>query len=161
MWSVHRLDRINAKKPAKLLDSKSLTLGFSGSRFGRFFYVSRSCRLQQSRSQLLRECVVIKATLPRLLCRIEIPKRVYAHQLITSSVAEAKVTIEERGNLLGPLKSGVRTLRGGKHLPGCRPARLWAARLGPISPPDSEVWRLERHLHSGTRALVAVRDREL
>jgi hypothetical protein len=24
------LDRINAKKPAKLLDSKSLTLGFSG-----------------------------------------------------------------------------------------------------------------------------------
>jgi hypothetical protein len=25
---VHRLDRINAKKPAKLLGSKSLTLGF-------------------------------------------------------------------------------------------------------------------------------------
>src|ERR1035441_1372766 len=29
MWRVHRLDRISAKKPAKLLDSKSLTLGFS------------------------------------------------------------------------------------------------------------------------------------
>src|ERR1019366_2307205 len=29
MWRVHRLDRIIAKKPAKLLDSKSLTLGFS------------------------------------------------------------------------------------------------------------------------------------
>ena len=26
---MHRLDRISAKKPAKLLDSKSLTLGFS------------------------------------------------------------------------------------------------------------------------------------
>ena len=34
---MHRLDRINAKKPAKLLDSKSLTLGFSRERFGRFF----------------------------------------------------------------------------------------------------------------------------
>jgi hypothetical protein len=29
MWRVHRLDHISAKKPAKLLDSKSLTLGFS------------------------------------------------------------------------------------------------------------------------------------
>jgi hypothetical protein len=29
---VHRLDRISAKKPAKLLDSKSLTLGFSRKR---------------------------------------------------------------------------------------------------------------------------------
>ena len=26
---MHRLDRISAKKPAKLLDSKALTLGFS------------------------------------------------------------------------------------------------------------------------------------
>ena len=29
MWRVHRLDQINAKKPAKLLNSKSLTLDFS------------------------------------------------------------------------------------------------------------------------------------
>jgi hypothetical protein len=29
MWRVHRLDRIWAKKPAKLLNSKSLTLDFS------------------------------------------------------------------------------------------------------------------------------------
>src|ERR1017187_8455071 len=28
MWRVHILDRINAKRPAKLLDSGSLTLGF-------------------------------------------------------------------------------------------------------------------------------------
>ena len=29
MWRVHRLDQISAKKPAKLLDSRSLTLSFS------------------------------------------------------------------------------------------------------------------------------------
>src|ERR1035441_3212375 len=32
MWRAHRLDPISAKKPAKLLDSKSLTLGFSRKR---------------------------------------------------------------------------------------------------------------------------------
>jgi hypothetical protein len=31
---VHRLDRICGNKPAKLLDSKSLTLKFGASRFG-------------------------------------------------------------------------------------------------------------------------------
>jgi hypothetical protein len=35
------LDHISAKKPAKLLDSRSLTLSFRASRFGRFFYPSR------------------------------------------------------------------------------------------------------------------------
>jgi len=39
---MHRLDRINANKPAKLLDSKSLTLGFRVKQFGRFFYVIRT-----------------------------------------------------------------------------------------------------------------------
>jgi hypothetical protein len=29
MWRVHRLDQISAQKPAKLLDSRSLTLSFS------------------------------------------------------------------------------------------------------------------------------------
>jgi hypothetical protein len=40
MWRVHRLDPTNAKKPAKLLDSKSLTLGLWASIFGRFFFTS-------------------------------------------------------------------------------------------------------------------------
>jgi hypothetical protein len=39
---VHRLDRISAKKPAKLLDSKSLTLGFSRKQIWPVFLPYRS-----------------------------------------------------------------------------------------------------------------------
>jgi hypothetical protein len=38
---VHRLDQINAKKPANLLDFRSLTLKFRSKLIGRFFYVTR------------------------------------------------------------------------------------------------------------------------
>src|SRR5262249_17686876 len=41
MWRVHRLDQINAKKPAKLLDSRSLTLSFSRKQIWSVFLVSR------------------------------------------------------------------------------------------------------------------------
>src|SRR5258706_15895697 len=41
MWRVHRLDQINAKKPANLLDSMSLALRFRSKQIGRFFYVTR------------------------------------------------------------------------------------------------------------------------
>ena len=34
---MHRLDRINAKKPAKLLDFKSLTLGFRSKQIWQVF----------------------------------------------------------------------------------------------------------------------------
>ena len=40
---MHRLDRISAKKPAKLLDSKSLTLGFSREQIWPVFYPNRGC----------------------------------------------------------------------------------------------------------------------
>ena len=38
---MHRLDQINAKKPANPLDCKSLTLEFRSKRIGRFFWVIR------------------------------------------------------------------------------------------------------------------------
>src|SRR5260370_37501540 len=41
MWRVHRLDQINATKPANLLDFRSLTLNFRSKLIGRFFYVYR------------------------------------------------------------------------------------------------------------------------
>ena len=42
MWRVHRLDRIWAKKPAKLLNSKSLTLDFSRQQIWPVFLPYRS-----------------------------------------------------------------------------------------------------------------------
>src|SRR5215813_13183810 len=41
MWRVHRLDRINAQKPANLFDLRSLTLRFLEKQIGRFLSVSR------------------------------------------------------------------------------------------------------------------------
>src|SRR5437870_3128428 len=38
---VHRLDQINAEKPANLLGFRSLTLNFRSKQIGRFFCVSR------------------------------------------------------------------------------------------------------------------------
>jgi hypothetical protein len=43
MWRVHRLDRIRAKEPAKLLDSESLTLNLVQADLGRLFYSVRGC----------------------------------------------------------------------------------------------------------------------
>ena len=50
MWRVHRLDQINALKPANLLDFRSLTLRAAGKQIGRFKTVSRQLdrRLQIS-----------------------------------------------------------------------------------------------------------------
>ena len=41
MWRVHRLDQINALKPANQLDFKSLTLRAKGKQIGRFKTVIR------------------------------------------------------------------------------------------------------------------------
>jgi hypothetical protein len=41
MWRVQRLDQINALKPAKLFDFKSLTLKFRSEQIGRFKTANR------------------------------------------------------------------------------------------------------------------------
>ena len=41
MWRVHRLDQINALKPANLFDFRSLTLKFRSEQIGRFKTVIR------------------------------------------------------------------------------------------------------------------------
>jgi hypothetical protein len=45
MWRVHRLDQISARKPAKLLDSRSLTLSFSHQQIWPVFlpYTAKLC----------------------------------------------------------------------------------------------------------------------
>ena len=48
MWRVHRLDQINALKPANPFDFKSLTLKFRSKRIGRFKTVREELTLKPS-----------------------------------------------------------------------------------------------------------------
>ena len=54
MWRVQRLDQINAKKPAKLLNSKSLTLDFSRQQIWPVFLCSRQLDPEQPNFLLAR-----------------------------------------------------------------------------------------------------------
>jgi hypothetical protein len=61
MWRVHRLDRINANKPANMIDSLALALKFRSNQIGRFFSVSCQLDGEQHNFGLLEvrpECLV-------------------------------------------------------------------------------------------------------
>src|SRR5438445_13716713 len=57
MWRVHRLDQINAKKPAKLLNSKSLTLDFSRQQIWPVFLCDTAKSLYDESADPGRVCV--------------------------------------------------------------------------------------------------------